>query len=252
MIEVQTKGADDFFTYLQAIYQTGNRTMREQVQTHFKGVVRNMLAMTFPMGSREGASLKLNSKGQHTGAVDFAAGQEAGRRAIVSDLRNAFLTPKQAEEHYKDKPGIAEYRRNFKNYANESGAAALAWYLRIRNKRKRVKRRILRPITAANWQYVYREVQKRQGFVPAGWKEACSRLGVPLAAWISRMPAKGNCSIQEAADFYYLEARNSTQHPDAGLLQQRAAIAMTMQRNNMKRILLDLMKKTHKKKGFLT
>jgi hypothetical protein len=252
MIEVQTKGADDFYTYLQAIYQTGKRTMREQVQTHFRGVVRNMMALTYPMGSSEGASLKLNSKGQHTGAIDYAAGREAGRRAIASDLRRAFLTPHQASMIYKDSKRLKEYRENFKNYANESGAAALAWYLSMRNKRKRVRRSVLRPVTPANWQYVFREVQKRQGFVPAGWKEACSRLGVPLAAWISRMPAKGNCSIQEAADFYYLEARNSTQHPDAAALQKRAAIAMTMQRNNMKRLMLDFLKKTNKNKGFLT
>lgn len=254
MIEVQIRGIDDFYAYLQSIYLTGKRTMREQAKTHFRGVVRNMLALTYPMGGggKGDASLKLNSKGQHTGAVDFAAGREAGRRAMASDLKNAFMTPAQAKQTYENKEDLQRYYDNYKHFRNESPAASLAWYLSVRTKKKRVRRKIQRPISARNWQYVFKELQKRQGFVPAGWKEACEKLGVPMAAWISRMPAKGSCSIQEAPDFYYLEAHNSTQHPDASTLQKRADIAMTIQRNNMKAILLDLLKKTNKTKGFLT
>jgi hypothetical protein len=251
MIEVQTKGADDFYTYLQAIYETGNRTMREQVKTHFRGVVRNMLALTYPMGGKGGASLKLNSKGEHTGSVDFAAGKEAGRRAMASDLKNAFLTPQQAQATY-NKEDLKRYYENYKHYRGESPAAALAWYLSVRTKKKRVRRAIRRPVTSANWKYVFKELEKRQGFVPAGWKEACDKLGVPMAAWVSRMSAKGSCSIQDGAEIYYIEARNSTQHPNASDLQARAAIAMTMQRNNMKRLLINFLKKTNKTKGFLT
>jgi hypothetical protein len=253
-IEVQTKGPADFYKFLDMIYASGKRSMKEQAFTHFKGVVRNMQALTYPMGGKEAgsASIKRNDKGESTGTVDFAGGKKAGQIAIAAGVNNAFRTPTEAKQVFSGE-ALRRYFSNLASYKDESPEQAFAWYLSIRDKRMRV-RKIKRPVTAANKAYVYKQLLKRQGYVCAGWNAAAQRFGLSTPKWISEWStSRGNCNVKDGGDFYYITARCSTQHPNAKLLQTRADVAMQMQRNNMKRILTDLLKKQAKKpKGFIS
>jgi hypothetical protein len=245
-IEVQIQGTDEFYNLLNAIVLTGKRSAKDQAKTHFKGVVRNMLALTFPMGSREGASLKLNSKGQHTGSIDFTGGKKAGEIAIKNDLNKAFMTPQQAKALKKPLTNFAEYK-------NESPQTTLTWYLSVRNKRKRISRSLNRAVTGANKSFVFQQLKKRQGYVAAGWIKAASQFGIALPSWISSQSfARSTCKIDDAPNFFYITAICGTNHPNANVLQSRAAIAMNMQANNMKRILTAALKDAQKKKGVFT
>jgi len=251
-INTNIQGLETFADYLNAIYLTGKRSMKEQAFTHFKGVVRNVYAITFPMGGKKkSGAFKFNKDGERTGAVDFPGGKKAGQVVIARDVNNAFMTPKEAQAALSG-DRLAYFYTVFGKYKNESPEATLAYYLQRQNKHKHPKPG-RRPVKAGNKMFVYRELVKRQGFVASGWNKAATYFGISIPSWISKWgTSNGSLSVQDQQNTYRLQAVCSTQHPNATEIQEGVDIAMNMQKQNMKRILLDLFKKQNKRRGLIT
>ena len=251
-IETNIQGLETFSDYLNAIYLTGKRSMKEQAFTHFKGVVRNMYAITFPMGGKKrSGSFKFNQDGERTGSVDFPGGKKAGQIVIGRDVNNAFMTPKEAKLVLSGER-LGAYYRTLEQYRNESPEATFAWYLQTRNKYKHPKPG-RRPVKAMNKMFVYRQLIERQGFVASGWNKAAAYFGISVPSWIAKYStSNGSLTVQDQGNVYKLQAICSTQHPNAAELQAGADVAMNMQKQNMKRILLNLLKKQNKRRGLIT
>jgi hypothetical protein len=144
------------------------------------------------------------------------------------------------------------YQEVFKKYRSESPEAALAWYLETRNKFKHPKPG-RRPVTARNKAFVYKKLVERQGTVAAGWNKAGAYFGITVPPWISKWEsANSSLTRQESENTYKFIAVCSTSHPNAAELQADADKAMNMQKGNMKRILLNLLKKQNKRGGFVS
>jgi len=251
-ISTNIQGLETFSDYLNAIYLTGKRSMKEQSFTHFGGVVRNMYAITFPMGGKNrSGSFKFNKNGERTGSVDFAGGKKAGQIVIARDVNNAFMTPKEAVVLLSGER-MRAYQEVFKKYRSESPEAALAWYLESRNKFKHPKPG-RRPVTSRNKAFVYKKLVERQGTVAAGWNKAGAYFGITVPSWISKWgSANSSLTVQESENTYKFIAVCSTSHPNAAELQADADKAMNMQKGNMKRILLNLLKQQNKRGGFVS
>ena len=247
-IEVQTKGSDEFYKNLQMLMASSKREAMAVAHTHFKGVVRNFLAITPPNGGTS-PSLKFNAKGEHTGSVNYDAGLRAGRAAMKSDIKKAFAqiedAPLQSSKRWKD--SVTQ------QMLNETPIQTLTWYLKMRNKRKRIARAIKRPASKKNVDFVLESLYRRQGTLLAGWTNAAKFFGIPMASWVRRWgPARSIFQVEAAQDFYYLFAQNVTSFDDQQRIEKLAPIAMNMQANNMKRILKRYIEEEARRRGFVT
>jgi hypothetical protein len=160
------------------------------VVEQFKGVVRNMYAVTPPMDE----AVKYPKPGQRSRGivVNFGKGKKAGQINILKDLSNAF---KQTKKGSDDASGY------------------LKFYLKMRNSRKRMRPMLHRLVKKSVVDYVKNNLFARQGWTPSGWGAAAARFGLRPPQWISRHTGlKGSISMVEEADFMYFEALNPTRH----------------------------------------
>jgi hypothetical protein len=125
-ITVDVTGTDRFYRNLQTVISQSKQDAMDVAHTHFKGVVRNALSITPPLGGFN-PSLSVNKKGEKTGAIAWKKGLDAGRAKINSDLGKAFL----------ETPG------------KRSAEDLLAWYLSVRTKSKGISRNFKKPATPA-------------------------------------------------------------------------------------------------------
>lgn len=247
-VYVESHGSEQFYESLKGLIATARRSSMQVAHTHFKGVVRNFLAITPPCGGSR-PSLKLNAKGEFTGRVDFDAGEKAGRTAMKSDIKKAFL---QVDGPIKEKSKRWDDSVT-QQMLNESPIQTLTWYLKMRNKRKRIARAIKRPARKSNVDFVLESLYKRQGTMLAGWTNAAKFFQSPLPSWVRRWgPARSRFQVEAAQDYYYLFAENITSFDDSDRIGKMADIAMNMQNNNMKRILKNYIESEAKRRGFIT
>jgi hypothetical protein len=247
-IEVQVQGDARFYENLQMMMASSKRTAMEVAHTHFKGVVRNFLSITPPCGGR-GPTLKFNAKGEHSGAVDYDAGLKAGRAAMRSDIKKAFwqMEDGKVETQTRWKASVTQ------QMLNETPIQTLTWYLKMRNKRKRIPRKIGRPASKKNVDFVLETLYRRQGTMLAGWTNAAKFYGIPMASWVRRWgPQRSRFQVEAGKDLYYIFAENQTSFDDAPRIKSMAGIAMNMQANNMKRVLDRYIKDEAKRRGFIT
>jgi len=235
--EVEVIGGDGFYRSLDMMVTTSKRTAIEVINENFKGTIRNLLAISPPMGgAANSASFKFNAKGQKTGAVDFAAGLAKGRTCILADIKKAFHQV-AATDH--------------RAFADKD--EALSWYLKARNSRKRIPGRPQRAATNKEVDFVLREIQKRQGSFPAGWSKAATYFGISLPKWISRWGGvRSRMDVEVSQWGYYLTATNSTSHREGVKIQSIADAAIGMQANNMARQIEHYAKEKAKSAGFIT
>jgi len=247
-VDIQTKGSDEFYSNLQLLIASSKRQAMAVANTHFKGVVRNYLAVTPPLGGKN-PSFQVDKDGDKTGRVDFDAGLIAGRNAIKSDIKKAFwqmgvdeMTP---QKRFKDSVTLS--------MLNEPATDTLMWYLKMRNKRKRISRAIKRPASKANVDFVIATLYQRQGTLLAGWINAARFFGLSMPSWVRRWGAQRSVfQVETGSDFYYLFAKNTTSFDDADRVARMGEIAMNIQSNNMARILKRYIEDEAKRRGFVT
>lgn len=225
---VDVTGTDRFYRNLQTVISQSKRDAMDVAHTHFKGVIKNALSITPPLGGKN-PSLATNAKGDKTGAIAWKDGLEAGRAAINSDLGKAF----------RPTPG------------KKSAEDMLAWYLSVRNpKNKRITRNFKKPATAAEIQRVRKALQGQQGTVLSGWSKVCRYFNISLPKWVSRWSDRNSIfKVERSENRYFLYAGNVTNHRNAANIQRRLDIAFKMQANNMQRIIDKAITRTAKQRG---
>jgi hypothetical protein len=225
---VEVTGTDRFYRNLQTVISQSKRDAMDVAHTHFKGVIRNALSITPPLGGKN-PSLSTNAKGEKTGAIAWKDGLEAGRAAINSDLGKAF----------RSTPG------------KKSPEDLLAWYLSVRNpKNKRITRNFKKPATAAEIQRVRKALREKQGTVLSGWSKVCKYFNISLPSWVSRCGDRNSIFRAERSENrYFLYAVNVTNHRNAANIQRRLDIAFKMQANNMQRVIDKAITRTAKQRG---
>lgn len=179
----------------------------------FKGVVRNMYAVTPPMDE----AVKYPKPGQRSRGIviDFGKGRKAGKINILADLKNAF---KQTKKGSDDASGY------------------LSFYLRVRDKRKRMKAQFHRRVTKNVFDYVKNNLLERQGWTPSGWGAAAARFGLRPPQWIARHTGlKGSISMTEDLDYIEFEAINPTNHPASKYSEARLKASIFRQSEAMQR-----------------
>jgi len=247
-VDLSAKGHTEFYSNLEKIIATSKKGMWSVVHTHFKGVVRNFLSITPPMGGTH-PSLKFNAKGEHTGAVDYAAGREAGRKTILADIKKAF---------WQMEPGNEVQQKRWSNSVtqqmlSEHPLLTLRWYLSVRNDRKRIRGAPRRPATKVQVDFVLKYLLTRQGSVVAGWKNAARFFNLPIPRWDNKYDAsRSRFKVEAGEENYYIYAGNTTNHREANKLNRMGEIAMNMQNNNMARILKAFVETEARRRGFVT
>jgi len=237
-LNVEVTGSDKFYRALEMMCVTNKRTAIEVINENFKGVIRNLLALSPPMGGKKG-DFKLNAKGKKTGGVDFASGKRRGQNAIVADLGKAF------QKVGKKKFG----KKNLLAFSTEQ--EALGWYLGARNSRKRIKGAPKRPASAQQINFVRKSVLDRQGSFAAGWSKAANYFGISLPKWISKWgPAHSKLNVEVSEWGYYLTAINVTSHREADVIERITARAIEIQTGNMRRQIESYAQQQAKKVGF--
>jgi len=159
----------------------------------FKGVVRNMYAVTPPMDE----AVKYPKPGQRSRGIviDFGKGKRAGKRTILADLKNAMKVTRKG---------------------SDDASGYLSFYLKMRNARKRMKVALHRKVTNRVFQFVKEKILARQGWTPSGWGAAAARFGLRPPQWIARHTGlKGSITIFENEDYIEFEAINPTNHKNA-------------------------------------
>jgi hypothetical protein len=232
-LEVEVIGSDKFYRALEMMAATSKRTAIEVINENFRGVIRNLLALSPPMGGKQG-DFKLNAKGKKTGGVDFAKGKEKGKNAILADLSKAF-----------QKVG----KKNLLAFSTEQ--EALSWYLGARNSRKRIKGAPKRPASTQQINFVRKNILDRQGSFAAGWSKAANYFGISLPNWISRWGGARSRMVVELSEWgYYLTAINITSHREADKIERITARAIEIQTGNMRRQIEAYAEQQAKKVGF--
>lgn len=199
-----------------SILATSRKSAKELWTQQVSGIVRNLFAVTPPMGGKN-ASVKLPAPGKKTRGIviNFGEGKARGQSTERVDIANAFQR------------------------ANKSNSQALNQYLALRTKLKRIRRGVPKILaTASEIAAVRKNIESRQGATASGWNAAVRKLSVSgIPKWITRhsnVPSK--CSVQENQDSsFYFEAVNGTSHIDSSRIERRIAIAINMQANSIER-----------------
>jgi hypothetical protein len=232
-LEVEVIGSDKFYRAVEMMAATSKRTAIEVINENFKGVIRNLLALSPPMGGKQG-DFKLNAKGKKTGGVDFASGKIRGKNTIAVDLGKAFRKVKNPKTSW---------------FINE--VDALSWYLKSRNSRKRIKGNYKRQATVLQINFVRKNILDRQGSFAAGWSKAANYFGISLPNWISRWGGSRSRMVVELSEWgYYLTAINITSHREADVIERITARAIEIQTGNMRRQIEAYAEQQAKKVGF--
>jgi hypothetical protein len=231
--EVEVIGSDKFYRALEMMATTSKRTAIEVINENFRGVIRNLLALSPPMGGKQGG-FKFDAKGKKTGSVNFAGGKEKGKNAILADLSKAF-----------QKVG----KKNLLAFSTEQ--EALTWYLGARDSRKRIKGAPKHPASTQQINFVRKSVLDRQGSFAAGWSKAANYFGISLPKWISKWgPAHSKLNVELSEWGYYLTAINVTSHREADVIERITARAIEIQTGNMRRQIEFYAQQQAKKVGF--
>jgi hypothetical protein len=221
--------------------------MRDVVFRNFKGVMRLVFAVTPPMGGRR-ASIRIAQNGQPTGQVDFAGGKRQGTRAIRSDIAKAFQPiPARYRATATRAGGWEQIARIFgtrvtREALEMSSDQLLAWYKSKRNNKRRIRGRPRMPAWTTSIAYVLKKLLEEQGLTASGWLTGATRFGVSgIPRWITRHGNRvpGSVEIRDTETELRYLVRNSTEHTDSALIQQKLSVALNMQANAMARSTAD-------------
>lgn len=186
--------AQELFTKTLAEFiKLQRKDKRLLITEQFKGVVRNMYAVTPPMDE----AVKYPKPGQRSRGIviNFRKGRKAGEINIMADLKNAMkVTPRGSDD----------------------ASGYLSFYLKMRNARKRMKTVFHRKVKNRVFQFVKKNILARQGWTPSGWGAAAARFGLRPPQWIARHTGlKGSITTFENDDYMEFEAINPTSHKNA-------------------------------------
>ena len=201
----------------QSLLTQSKKSTQELWEQQVGGIVRNLFAVTPPMGGRE-ASVKLPAPGKKARGItiNFSEGKAKGQSTIESDIQRAF------------------------ERVNKPNSDALSQYLARRQKNKRF-RRFGEPIkaTLTDINAVRKNIEGRQGITASGWMSAVQKLSVSVPPnWITRHKTKvpSRCNVSTKPDGYsFFEAINGTNHSSSSAIERRIAIAISMQAGSIER-----------------
>ena len=206
--------AQELFTKTLADFiKLQRKDKRLLITEQFKGVVRNMYAVTPPMDE----AVKYPKPGQRSRGivVDFAKGKRAGKINILADLKNAMKVTRKG---------------------SDDASGYLSFYLKMRNARKRMKATLHRKVTNRVFQFIKEKIFARQGWTPSGWGAAAARFGLRPPQWIARHTGlKGSITIFENEDYMEFEAINPTNHKASKESEMRLKASIFRQAEAMER-----------------
>lgn len=212
-----SQAEDRFNRAFNQILSTSKKGANELWIQQVSGVVKNLFAITPPMGGKD-ASIKLPEPGRKSRGIviNFGEGKARQKTTQELDIKAAF------------------------RLVSKSNAGALSEYLAKRTKLKRFRRggeKIL--ASATNIQTVRKDLEKRSGTTASGWSAAVRKLSVSgIPKWVMQNGSKvsSKCSVDENADgTFSFEAVNGTNHIDSARIERRIAIALNMQANSIQR-----------------
>lgn len=208
------------------------RSRAEVMKEQARGILRSVIAIT-PPGNTE---VKRGKSGQIT-----TAGQKAGEKTLMSDLKRIFtiMTQKQIENELKvaGQDGFtqefahkgAKALGRFKVKVVSSGEMA-GWHKARRNASNGRARRVNRAATTGlkkkdmigldigyvsreDFQKYYNEVKKRIGFLASGWMQSAKSLGLKgIPGWITRNSAPGSVRISANDNGVRIDSTNSVRY----------------------------------------
>ena len=199
------------------LLSNSKKSTQELWEQQVGGIVRNLFAVTPPMGG-ENASIKYPKPGEKRRGIviNFKQGKDKGKAGQESDIARAFKKAKKSDEN------------------------VLAQYLARRTKLKRF-RKFGEKINAtpADIAMVRKNLEERQGITASGWIKAVEKLSVSgIPKWITRHAGKipSKCTVSTIRDGYtFFEATNGTNHYESKKIEGRIAIAINLQAQSIER-----------------
>jgi hypothetical protein len=193
------------------LLKQSKKSTQELWEQQLGGIVKNLFAVTPPMGG-EKASIKYPPPGKRKRGVviNFKQGKNNGKSGQESDIARAFKKAKKSDEN------------------------VLSQYLARRTKLKRF-RKFGEKINAtpADIAMVRKNLEERQGITASGWMSAVEKLSVSgIPKWITRHAGKipSKCIVSTVRDGYtFFEATNGTNHYESGKIERRIAVAINNQ-----------------------
>jgi len=210
------QASNRFRTLLNEVMARSSRDWKDELRIQFAGLVRNIIAITPPMGGSK-ASLMKQKSGAYT--VDYASAYQKGAKAIENDVKKAL----HPIDGYPATP-----------------QKVLSWYLGERGANRRIPKGIYKFAAQSDIDFVKKDLLKRRGETAAGWMAAVERYrvsGVP--AWIKRgHKNSGTCAPMDfSPTLFVFEANNNTTHSDSPRIQRQVTKALNMQAGFMARSL---------------
>lgn len=228
-----------FMRELQRTIQNSRRGARHEVMESFRGMLRFCFAVTPPMGGKNASTTR---SGRNI-RVDYARGKNQGQRAMRKDVSKAFRMVPRSWKRGNDWSLVYYFNQRFdpafvRSFMEQPREQVLAWYKSRLNNKRRIAGRIKFPMWENTVKWVYQQLLKEQGLTASGWLTASSRFNVGgIPKWITRHGSKvgGSVAISDTETAMQIVATNNSNHSDWMNIQQKLAVAFTMQANAMAR-----------------
>jgi hypothetical protein len=223
-----TKFNDAFRRFMASSKRAAGVALKEQA----KGVLRKIIDWTPPGGK--------NAQG--------SAAKKRGEVKVESDILKLM-------QPYK-RPADANILRAAGMMVEEASSQSPASIHKLNRTRTGRVRRKISPrikIKASDLGRYIASKKKMVGFLASGWKEAATKLGLPVPAWISRHSAPGVGRIKSDAASIEVVATNKVKNAPKLDMERRVQNALDSQADSMIRRLENFaIREAAKRAGFKT
>jgi hypothetical protein len=205
-----------FYDNLGTALKTTKRSLKDEARTQFKGVARNILAVTPPMKSDY---VRWGKDGKGSERVDFASGRERGRNKILSNMAGVLRVVKS------NSLVIKKERRE-----------PLSYYLSVRQENRRPKKHPEKArvaVSRTQWNMIKKFLFERQGWILSGWKALTGQFSIGLKEWIQRKNLSSSCRIIDNDNLFGFEAVNGSHAVMDASVQARIRFGLDRQSKAM-------------------
>jgi len=205
-----------FYSNLATALKVTKRKLKDEAKTQYKGVARNILAVTPPMRSD---FVQWGKTNKGSDRVDFATGRQRGRNKILSNMAGVLKVIRANTLEYKKE------RRE-----------PLSYYLAVRQENRRPKKHPEKARVAVSrnqWNMIKKFLFERQGWILSGWKAMTKQFSVGLKDWVERKNLTSTCKVIDTETMYGFEAINGSKAVMDASIQARIRFGLDKQSKAM-------------------
>lgn len=214
---------------LQAYKQNSRKSWAKIFEETAKGLARKLPRVTPPFDVR------------NTEIEGDADAKKRGMTVLAADISRVFTSSldKLRENGIKRRPSKEQVAKNSMH------ATMRSLHSQVRNRRGRVPPRykaVTLVTKMAMRQYVKR-MQRRVGYLGAGWKAAANQTGAKMPTWVRRHSAPSQARVRIEGQQFTAVFANLVKYASQGDLQRRVDFAANRQASDMMKKLVYLTKK---------